>query len=222
MSLADWLKRLFGREVCASPHDLGLAISGWRVVKQDQQMTLWQDVDGDALSLTRDATFGLPELSDENMVRRRCRKLAQGMNAGLVEAAVVAGADGPAVSFIYKRLDMPAFVFTGMLVVAAASKTSSVWTVVAREHGTTGVREAVITAQMINEGKLTPESYCTSWAQDPYDPGYVGVDRRTLRYLSDDESYDSQFPQHPLSKVRRELRKLLTVKLQRLAPLGDG
>jgi hypothetical protein len=144
------------------------------------------------------------------------------MGAGLVQADVVEGADGPAVLLIDKRLFKPAFVFTGKLVVAPASKTSSVWTVVAVERGTTGVREAVITDQLFSEGKLTLESYQTSWAQDPYDPGYVGVDRSMLRYLSDDESYDSQFPQHSLSKVRRELRNLLTVKLHSPASLGDA
>jgi hypothetical protein len=125
---------------------------------------------------------------------------------------------------IYKRLDMPAFVFTGMLIVAPASKTSTVWTIVARERGMTGVREAAITAMLVNEGKLTPESYETSWAQDPYDPTYAGVDRSTLRYLSDDESYDLQFPQHPLTKVRRQLKQLLAVKVLQAEPsaAADG
>jgi hypothetical protein len=124
--------------------------------------------------------------------------------------------------FIYKRLDMPAFVFTGMLVVAPALTNSSAWTIVARERGTTGVREALITANLMAQGKLTPESYKKSWTKDPYDPEYSGVDRRTLRYLSDDESYDSQFPQHPLSKVRRQLRGLLTLKSHPPAPFAGG
>jgi hypothetical protein len=139
--------------------------------------------------------------------------LAQRWDSGLVQVDVVAAADGPAVMLITKKLFMPAFVFTGILVVAPGSETSFVWTVVCVERGTTGVREATITAMLINDGKLTHESYVSSWAQDPYDPAYSGVDRSSLRYLSDDESYDLQFPQHPLSKVRREMKKLLAVKL---------
>jgi hypothetical protein len=84
---------------------------------------------------------------------------------------------------------------------------------VAGEHGTTGIREAVITAGLMEEGKLTVESYKASWAQDPYDSTYCGVDRSTLRYMSDDETYDPQFPQHPLSKVRRELHRLARVEI---------
>ena len=193
---------------------------GWKVVERRERMTVWQDVDGDALGLTRDGTFGLPQLSEENVVRAHCRAIAEAARSGLVEAAVVSGADGPAVMFVYKRLDMMAFVFTGMLVVAPTSMRSSMWTLVARERGTTGVREAVISAELISQRKLDLESYRTSWARDPYDPTYDGVDRSTLRYLSDDENYDPRFPHHPLSKVRRVLRKLLAVKLHPPAPLG--
>ena len=132
--------------------------------------------------------------------------------SGLVEAATVQGPHGSAVMLIYKRLDKPAFVFTGMLFMPPVEK-SWLWTLVARERGTTGVRESVVTAQLMNAGKLTIESYEAEWAQDPYDSDYRGVDRSTLRYASDDELCDSQFPNHPLSKVRRELRRLLTVAI---------
>jgi hypothetical protein len=213
MGFGNWLKRLYGGKGYPSPHIPGLPMPGWRVVEQRQQITVWQDADGDALGLARAASFGFPDLSDDNAVRRRCRELAQDMNSGLVQADFVAGAHGPAVMFIYKRLDRPAFVFTGWLVVSPTSKTSLVWTIVAREGGMTGVREAIITAMLANEGKLTNESYQASWAQDPYDPAFAGVDRSTLRYLSDDESYDSQFPQHPLSRVRRKLNEVVAVKV---------
>ena len=219
-----WRKLLRPRNhrtaVGASPNDLGQEMPGWIIVRQRQQMTTWRDADGDVLSLTRSATLQLPDLSDENAVRGYCRNVAESMRSGLVEAAVAAAVEGPAVMFVYKRLEKPAFVFTGMLVVAPTSGTSSVWTVAAGERGMTGVREAMVTAQLMSEGKLSLESYRTSWAQDPYDPTYGGVDRSTLRYLSDDESYDPQFPHHPLSKVRRELRTLLAVKLDPRPPQG--
>jgi hypothetical protein len=84
-----------------------------------------------------------------------------------------------------------------------------VCTVVDMERGTTGIREAVVTAQMMEAGELTIEAYEESWARDPYDPLYGGDDRSGLRYLSDDERYDSQFPGHPLSNVRNTLKALL-------------
>jgi hypothetical protein len=87
-----------------------------------------------------------------------------------------------------------------------------VWTLVAGEQGTTGVREAVVTAQLFEEGALTLESYQLSWAQDPYDSHYRAlgrVDFRTLRYRSDDARFDAQFPNHPLSRIRSGLRTIL-------------
>ena len=93
-----------------------------------------------------------------------------------------------------------------------------IWTIVAREHGTTGIREALITSDLMNKGKLTLESYKASWAQDPYDSSYCGVDRSILRCMSDDESYDQLFPQHPLSKVRRELYRLGSIEIDNYWP----
>jgi hypothetical protein len=95
-----------------------------------------------------------------------------------------------------------------MLIVIRGGLNDLVWTVVAGEHGMTGVREAVITAELMNAGALTIASYQQSWAQDPYDPAYTGVDRSVLRFMSDDRKYDERFPAHPLSKVRRVLAVL--------------
>jgi hypothetical protein len=87
---------------------------------------------------------------------------------------------------------------------------SHIWSVVAGERGTTGVREAGVTAELMKAGKLTPQNFESSWASDPYDASYHGVDRSVLRFISDDERYDERFPEHPLSKVRRVLAALPT------------
>ena len=83
-----------------------------------------------------------------------------------------------------------------------------IWTIVAGERGTSGLREAIVTASLMKAGTLTLEDYERSWAHDPYEPGYHGVDRIVLRSMSDDETYDQQFPWHPLSKVRQVLAVL--------------
>jgi hypothetical protein len=91
-------------------------------------------------------------------------------------------------------------------------RASVIWTLVAGEEGTTGVREAVVTTQLLQEGVLTLDSCTQTWAQDPYDAQYralARVDSGVLRYLSDDARFDSQFPSHPLSRVRNRLRAIL-------------
>jgi hypothetical protein len=42
----------------------------------------------------------------------------------------------------------------------------------------------------------------------PYEPAYRGTDKSILRFMSDDERHDNQFPQHPLSKSRPMLARL--------------
>jgi hypothetical protein len=170
-------------------------------------MRVWRDPQGDVLSFVVTDASALPVVSDEKSLHRWCRELAESRHAGLIEALMVNGSLGARVSLIYKRLEKPAYIFTGMLFVPQGND-AYVWTTVAREHGTTGVREAVITAELFNAGKLTIEEYQRSWAQDPYDPTYHGVDRSVLRFVSDDERYDERFPEHPLSKVRHVLTTL--------------
>jgi hypothetical protein len=97
-----------------------------------------------------------------------------------------------------------------MLIVPRPLDSDLVWTVVSGEIGTTGVREAVITAELMNAGRLTLAEYQRSWAQDPYEPECNNVDRSVLRFMSDDEQYDQRFPPHPLLKVRAVLRDLPT------------
>ena len=100
-----------------------------------------------------------------------------------------------------------------------------VWTIVSGERGTTGLREAIVTTQLMNDGGLTIEGYQQSWAQDPYDPTYSGVERRGLRFVFDDESYDEQFPDHPLSKVRSvsaELRSAPRIESSRTIESRDS
>ena len=126
---------------------------------------------------------------------------------GLIEAETLTCSMGTAVCLIYKRLQMPAYVYTGMFIVPARGG-FLVWTIVAGECGTTGVREAVVTAELMNAGRFGIQEYERLWARDPYDPTYAGVDRSVLRFISDDESYDNRFPEHPLSRVRQVMAEV--------------
>jgi hypothetical protein len=77
-----------------------------------------------------------------------------------------------------------------------------VWTMVDGERGTTGLREATVTTELMRAGELTSESYPRAW-HDPYDPELSKVDRSCLRFISDDARYDDRFPDHPLTRVRQ-------------------
>lgn len=77
----------------------------------------------------------------------------------------------------------------------------------------TGTREALVTLQLAEEGRLEIERFpipdakgaggrIPNWFRDPYDPEYSG---RILRTIADDEQYDALTPHHPLSRLRRTL-----------------
>jgi hypothetical protein len=185
-----------------------LTMQGWTEDVPSGDLRVWRNSQGDVLSLGAvRGSLRLPSLTDAVGLQRWCRDVAESRRAGLIEARAGSGGLGAVVSLIYKRLEMPAYIFTGMLFIPN-DEVSRVWTVVSGERGTTGLREAIVTTELMNAGRLTIESYKRSWAHDPYDANYCGVDRSLLRFTSDDESYDEQFPEHPLSKVRRVLATL--------------
>jgi hypothetical protein len=207
-----WLKATLGRLGGTRPskrcNTVRFTMPGWSEdSSQGGDLRVWRDSQGDVLSLSAVESLGLPEISNETALQAYSRELAENRHGGLIEVRVVTGTLGATAGLIYKRLEKPAYIFTGMLLVPRQHG-SQVWTLVAGERGTTGVREAVITLELVNAGKLRMQDYERSWAQDPYDPTYCGVDRSVLRFISDDESYDERFPEHPLSKVRRVLATL--------------
>jgi hypothetical protein len=209
----SWWKRLLhpsptGARPAAT---LELSLPGWTEASRTAESQVWCDSDGDVIRLTGH-DFPI-DFSDDVALRRWARELAQNQGCGLVEAGSRRLRTGPAGYWIFKRLDGPGYSFTGMLACArsregAGSDRNMLWTVAAQERLGTGIREAVITAELMSNGAMSLETFQDKWACDPYDPAYCGVDRSVLRFLSDDESFDHRFPQHPLTKVRQVLREL--------------
>jgi len=202
-----WLKNLWrssSKRATAGIGSVSLVLAGWTEESAPNEIRAWHDIDGDILTLAHVQEV-LPnfEEADEVRVRKWSRDLAQSRGAGLVEAHKLENG----FNLVYKRLERPSYIYTGMFLVRVRGSWLG-WTIVAGERGTTGIREAIVTAKLISERKLKPEEYELRWAQDPYEPDYRSVDRTVLRSMSDDESYDNQFPLHPLTKVRNTLALL--------------
>lgn len=189
-------------------HAVQLEMADWKEEQQQDSMRCWRNSHGDVLTLSIvGSLMGFPHLSNTTAWQKYARGLAESRTAGLIEVRTSSGKNGAGMALIYKRSQKPAYFFTGMLIVPKGDA-SQVWTAVAGECGTTGVREAVITAELFQSGTYSLQDYESSWAQDPYDPGYKGVDRSLLRFVSDDDRYDERFPHHPLTRVRQTLAAL--------------
>jgi len=208
-----WWSRLFREAEIASPRpvDAVRIDLGMPVVERKPHRTVWRNADGYVVSVNIATDVQWPNPWTPRTVQEWFREMAEHRKGGLVEAEIREWRSGQMIEGIYKCPEGSGFRFTGMMIMPL-QRASLIWTLVDGEHGTTGVREAVVVAEMLKEGSLTLEEYVKSWAQDPYDSEYRArgrVEISALRYLSDDAFFDSQFPDHPLSRVRAGFRKIL-------------
>lgn len=217
-----WLSKFFASTPSLpqgiSINSLKLGAAWGREVERSERRVTWVDSSGIPLSVDlMNGSLGLPVATDKHAVRQYCRKIAEGSRGAIVSVDAVSVAQRPGTQLIYKWEKLPAYAYTGMLFLQLDGF-GYVIVISAEEQGTTGIREAVVTDRLFEEGKLTLETYESGWFRDPYDAGYRG---RILRSLSDDEAYDSEFPDHPLSKIRRtlvDLQSSVRLDLSELPP----
>ncbi|HEX4602497.1 MAG TPA: hypothetical protein VH724_00750 [Candidatus Angelobacter sp.] len=210
----SWWTRLWGKADESSPpapldqiHAVHLEIGEWKEEQPEGDMRQWLNSYRDLLTLAIFGNLDHPPLSQEAAWQRWSRQVAEGRKAGLIEVRPYSGKNGAAMGLIYKNLNKPAYVFTGVLIFPKGN-ISQLWTVMAGEKGMTGVREALVSGELFESGSYTIQDYQNSFAQDPYEPNYHGVDRSVLHFVSDDERYDERFPHHPLTRVRQTLAAL--------------
>lgn len=74
------------------------------------------------------------------------------------------------------------------------------------ERGVTGMRDAVLMDQFMAGGTFDPE--LEDWGGWWVDPHGFGKQTPLMQNWGEDERFDAQFPEHPLSQLRSYLRKL--------------
>ncbi|WP_328680624.1 hypothetical protein OG905_34820 [Streptomyces sp. NBC_00322] len=175
---------------------LGVELPGYRPVDQD----VWANDEGDVLSLH---FFGLPpdlpaSLDDGPSLRAALTRLTAQAGGGLIEASVKSLGPLPALKQILK-LPLPGQpsgqAFIGSFTVPRAT-CSTVVKIQAPERGMTGMREAMVMAQVGHDKYFRPH---------PYAPEVQGG---LPFHAADHAQWDAQFPDHPLSRVRRTLDAL--------------
>src|SRR5262249_20228691 len=143
-----------------------LTLPGWNEGAPDQDSRTWRDSDGDLLGLDVFARIDYPFGSDEMEQRRWCRELAEGRGGGMIEMHGIDSAAGSSARLIYKRMQAQTtgYAYTGMLI-TPVEPVFFIWTIVAGERGTSGLREALVTASLLKAGKLRLEDYERCWFQ---------------------------------------------------------
>lgn len=160
----------------------------------------WRDANGTVLTLHYfDLRPDLPApLHEPQALAAALTRHVAGAGAGMIEVGVLPVDGVPAVRQVLKLKHPQGHgqVFVGTYTVPRAT-CSTVLKLQAAETGTTGVREALIMAQ------LGPDRY---FAPSPYAPDATGG---LPFHWGDHPQYDAQFPQHPLTLVRQGLHRLL-------------
>jgi hypothetical protein len=179
---------------------ISVEISGATLEGDCDGYRLWRTQSGDPLALhffavRPDLTAGPDELE---ILRAGYRAMVSAAGVGLISCEPVVIDGCAAIETFVKVPQTP----HGMTYVGAVTLPFRDFSIVLKvecvEFGMTGIREAVVLPMLEKEGRVELPSL-VGWCSDPYDSTIrTGI----LRNLSEDETYDEMFPEHPLSRAR--------------------
>lgn len=150
------------------------------------------------------------DLKDIDRVRARYREVAAGGGGAIIQVDVcpIDGCD--TVIVLTKSPQQPTGMTYVALITAPFRDFSYVVKVQCQETGLTGARDMAVFARLMQKGEIAFDEEAgkaPGWMADPYDPSIVVP---LARNRSEDAVYDGQFPDHPLSRARRALRRIQT------------
>jgi hypothetical protein len=184
-------------------------VDGWIELWRNPTDRGWNNTSGDGLGLYY---FNLPPdipvaLDHLDGLRQSYRHQLAASGGGLIELIVLDIDALPAIKLIAKVPQTP----SGMTYLGSLTLPRRDFSYVIKfqcpELGPTGLREAVVMDQELAQQRITIDEagQLRAWAADPYDPSFTGG---VLRNRAEAEEYDQEFPDHPLSRMRRYVNAL--------------
>lgn len=197
---------------------------GMQVLEQTSERVVFAGQPGDIYSLTlKKGKHGLPE--DVTELRSVIRKQAAGENGGIVQVEKIDVHGLNAFLFLTKDVGerFQGYRYVGRCVIPA----EDCWFELRMDcvdMGPAGSREAAAQLQLQSDGEVEYESIpreapptpgpqpgpdakrIKGWARDPYASEF---DAQANLSVSDDPKYDEHFPNHPLSRLRREFPEII-------------
>lgn len=203
------------RTLCTELH---LDDSKWRLLNESPNSISWLD-EKTELAITLNYMPGLnatfPPPTDLNRLRAGYRQEALSYRGGLVEAEPkwIGGIYGNLVTMKFPRGifqnppdSRPGFNYQ-MNALIPTTEGRYVLQIAGLETGTTGIREAIgIIIFMKRSGISDLTAAAEAFRRDPYDHAF---DKDALFNVCDEREYDSAMPDHPLSRCRAEMDRLL-------------
>lgn len=198
----------------------------WRSVKSTPESTLWTGQPGNTYTLTTHSGKPDAPLDDVDKLRDYVRKQAATEQGGIIEANIIQVDDRAAAYFITKDTipKSRGYRYVGRCVIPFDGGWYEL-RMDATAVGTTGKREAFLGVQLnlyanakmedtppeapptpgSRQGKSTGRRV-KGLCKDPYDAKF---DSSSNYWITDDPKFDSQFPQHELSRLRREFPRII-------------
>jgi hypothetical protein len=158
-------------------------------------LRVWRFSDGDAVGIYFfNLVPDLPKSKDLASFVAKTRDRVVLSGAALVECSVVTLGDTRGIRQVIKLPQNP----TGMTFLGSFTlpfeKFSYVIKVQCEEHGVTGIREAVLLDEALQNGTVEINVESSNPIKGEWDP--------------DSEKFDGRFPTHPLSRLRRHLAQI--------------
>lgn len=148
----------------------------------------------------------IPTVKDIELLCRFFRDMLSDSNTGIVEVDIKQKNNLSFTSTIFKIPQHESgMTYTGSLIFPFES-CSFVLKVTAAESSPTGMREAIVGNKLLAKGEVNlTEKGIEGWAFDPYDSK---VQSGVLMNKAEAPEYDDEFPDHPLSRVRKLMKQI--------------
>jgi hypothetical protein len=204
---------------------LQLDITGWTLHQEQAESALWFDTESDFIGVNLFNTQ--PDIpapcNGSEPLRNYFREITRAQGGGIVEVDVVRIHNIACASLITKTPQTPTGCTYKAGLIIPRQFFSFVIRVEALERGFTGSRDVAVmlledsnlqTEPVVEEeyvehpifGRVLKAGKIIGWTKDPYEPQFDNI---ALFNLSDQQKYDANFPDSPLSRVRRKLTHII-------------
>lgn len=179
--------------------------AGWERGTASRDQIIWSKPGAELILHLIDQPAAMPaDASRLDEIRQVMRQSARDNGGAIVESEVEKIAGYPCLKNILK-FPMKPYGMSYIAMLTFPFKTCRfVIKIQAQETGVTGFRDTVIHQKLESEGVLKADDW-SAWMHDPYDHAIT----EGIQYnLSEDEKFDSLFPDHPLSLIRNTIKAI--------------
>lgn len=186
---------------------------GWNLAQDTKQNKVWVNETQTALVSINFFDGPSPDvpgaLEEVDKIRNHHRDMiVREANGGLIKCEVISLKGYDFVEIIVKRPNKPTgMTYTGFLIMPFKNYNFMIMTQ-AVEAGMTGTREAVVADKWMKENgvpEIDDDGNIKGWAKDPYDEKFS---KGNMMNYAENEEFDKDFPDHPLTVVRKKMKEI--------------